>query len=113
MFQSIPGAPLFSHDDCVREHNVSRVGKSNHNWETEQEDYINHWNIRHQFIQTANYINNFAPTGEYISWFNRKTVQYITNPGSETRGFQPLGEQREFLVCFFLYNTNIKLKKKV
>lgn len=103
MFQPIPHNTLFTYDNLSKQHRVSRVNRSNKDWQAEHAEFIIIWHRRLDYMQQGNHVQNFEfASDEYMNWYWPRTVLYVINPSNVQHGFQPLGETTEFLVRFII-----------
>ena len=77
------GNPQHNFSSETRFHNYerwesTRRGKSATNWETHHANYVQYWRIRGEIEQQV-YPN--ASNSDYMDWFRKITVTYITRPG--------------------------------
>ena len=101
MVQRIP-EPVFPDPDTHEElHKIKRSGRTNNNWLTTHQHFINSWNDRYNTVVEGNIVRAPTIADDYLDWYIQRTVIYITNPANDStanRGFQNDGSSVQLLV---------------
>ncbi|XP_042016343.1 serine/threonine-protein phosphatase 7 long form homolog [Salvia splendens] len=93
----IPLVNRFHGSDFVKR---DRHGKSGRNWVEYHANHIQDWDNRHNMVWTdLEYSNEPIATDEYIDWFRRITVVYLTKPGVHAQeGFHETASSHSYAV---------------
>ncbi|XP_042059576.1 serine/threonine-protein phosphatase 7 long form homolog [Salvia splendens] len=93
----IPLDNQFHETDFVK---LDRRGKSGRNWVEYHANHIQDWDNRHNMVWTdVEYSTEPIATAEYMDWFRRITVVYITKPGVHAQeGFHETTSSHSYAV---------------
>lgn len=77
-----------------------RRGKSGRDWVTYHHNYIQEWDNRHGLLWSDyDFSNEPVASDEYMNWFRRITVVYLTQPGKHAQeGFHETASSHSYAV---------------
>ncbi|KAJ0510285.1 putative protein-serine/threonine phosphatase [Helianthus annuus] len=100
MVQRIPPSLPITVTEHARLHKLTRNGKTGWHWAVHHGQYIDAWNLRHQTVVDGERITSYSVADDYMAWFMRHTVLYLSNPSLPPvpmRGFQDDGARVQML----------------